>query len=336
MTVFSTTLGDLVTLAGRRSIRGALLPSFVFCALSAMILVVAPGGGNRSLRSWQVAPWEYKVLVVAGFVLVVLCVAAALNSAQTALIRLAEGYWGAAANRTLGRLGRSHHQQLVRRSDDAYTHDRYPPISRPHELMPTRLGNILKAAELYPRLRYGIDTVLVWPRLHPLLPEAFLQTLGAARTDLTGFLGSALLAAVLTLGGAGYLWVFNGPTPLLLMCLWGGGLVAWLCYRGALLKAMTYGQHLRVAFDLYRGHLLEALGHPVADSEEERAHWERLCLFWHRGIPLQPITMPDRPASPPAAPAVPDPPFGLAPSLSQLTVALLTIMGIAGALVGTG
>ncbi|MGI3199169.1 hypothetical protein ACRJ4W_12150 [Streptomyces sp. GLT-R25] len=150
MTVFSTTLGDLVTLAGRRSIRGALLPSFVFCALSAMILVVAPGGGNRSLRSWQVAPWEYKVLVVAGFVLVVLCVAAALNSAQTALIRLAEGYWGAAANRTLGRLGRSHHQQLVRRSDDAYTHDRYPPISRPHELMPTRLGNILKAARALP------------------------------------------------------------------------------------------------------------------------------------------------------------------------------------------
>ncbi|MEU6311936.1 hypothetical protein [Streptomyces sp. NPDC047014] len=329
--MFSTTLGELALVAGRRSVRGVLLPSFVFCCLAGLVLVAGRGSVHEALRAWRGGSWEFKVLVVAGFVLALVCVATALGSAQTSLLRLAAGRWGPLGNRTLGRLGRGHHRRLLARSDDAATHDGYPPRTRPHEVMPTRLGNVLKAAELYPRLRYGIDAVLVWPRLYPVLPEPFLLVLGGARTGLTALLGSAFLSAVLAIGGAAYLWAVHASAAPFLLCLWGGGLVAWLCYRGALLRALIYGQHLRVAFDLYRGLLLAAVDRPVADGEEERTHWERLCLFWHRGILPHHATAPD----PAPTPAVSTPPV-FAPSASALTAALLAAAGVVGALTGGG
>ncbi|MFD5488077.1 hypothetical protein ACFWIV_21725 [Streptomyces virginiae] len=335
--MFSATLGEIAAVAGRRSVRGALLPSLVFCCLAALVLASGRGSAHGALQAWRHGSWESKVLVVAGFVLALVCVATALGSAQTSLLRLAAGQWGPLGKRTLGRLGRGHHRRLVRRSDDAGAHDRYPPRTRPDDIMPTRLGNALKAAELYPRLRYGIDAALVWPRLHPLLPDTFLIMLGAARTGVTALLGSAFLSGVLAVGGGGYLWAVHASTPLFLLCLWGGGLVAWICYRGALLRAVTYGQHLRVAFDLYRGHLLEALGRPVGDGDDERAQWERLCLFWHRGVLPHHVATADRPAPAPAP--APDPGgagAGFSPSLSHLAAALLAAAGIVGALTGGG
>ncbi|OLZ67034.1 hypothetical protein AVW11_14265 [Streptomyces amritsarensis] len=336
--MFSATLGELSGVAGRRSVRGVLLPSLVFCCLALLVVATGRGSPQDALHAWRHGSWESKVLVVAGFLLALVCVATALGSAQTALIRLAEGYWSPPLRRTIGRLGRGHHRRLVRRADDASTHDRYPPRTRPDDLMPTRLGNALKAAELYPRLRYGIDAALVWPRLHPLLPDTFLATLGAARTGLTALLGSAFLSVVLAVGGAGYLWAVDAPTRLFLLCLWGGGLAGWLCYRGALLRAVAYGQHLRVAFDLYRGHLLDAVGRPVGDGEDERMHWQRLCLFWHRGVLPHHAATPDRPAQPSPTPAAAAdrPPSGFSPSISHLTAAVFAAAGLAGALTGGG
>ncbi|AQT70675.1 hypothetical protein [Streptomyces sp. fd1-xmd] len=336
--MFSATLGELSGVAGRRSVRGVLLPSLVFCCLALLVVATGRGSPQDALHAWRHGSWESKVLVVAGFLLALVCVATALGSAQTALIRLAEGYWSPPLRRTIGRLGRGHHRRLVRRADDASTHDRYPPRTRPDDLMPTRLGNALKAAELYPRLRYGIDAALVWPRLHPLLPDTFLATLGAARTGLTALLASAFLSVVLAVGGAGYLWAVDAPTRLFLLCLWGGGLAGWLCYRGALLRAVAYGQHLRVAFDLYRGHLLDAVGRPVGDGEDERLHWQRLCLFWHRGVLPHHAATPDRSAQPSPTPAAAAdrPPSGFSLSISHLTAAVFAAAGLAGALTGGG
>jgi len=47
---------------------------------------------------------------------------------------------------------------------------RISPID-PRALMPTRLGNILKACELYPNERYQIRGVVVWSRLAQVLPK---------------------------------------------------------------------------------------------------------------------------------------------------------------------
>ena len=48
-------------------------------------------------------------------------------------------------------------------------------------VMPTRLGNVLRAAEMYPTERYRIDTWVIWPRLYLLLPERSAVVVDTAR-----------------------------------------------------------------------------------------------------------------------------------------------------------
>jgi Flp pilus assembly protein CpaB len=65
------------------------------------------------------------------------------------------------------------------------THDfflYYPP--KRDDVMPTQLGNVLKAAEMYPQERYHLDAVLIWSRLQPALPKEFSDPLQDAKTSL--------------------------------------------------------------------------------------------------------------------------------------------------------
>lgn len=51
---------------------------------------------------------------------------------------------------------------------------------QPERSMPSQLGDILRAAEDYPRERYGLDPIVLWPRLYPQLSEPLCGALGAA------------------------------------------------------------------------------------------------------------------------------------------------------------
>ncbi|MFK0259379.1 hypothetical protein [Streptomyces sp. NPDC090445] len=77
-------------------------------------------------------------------------------------------------------------------------------------IMPTRLGNAVRAAEGYGAERYGMDTVLVWPRLYPLLPEAAVKAETDARTALDLLLNVCLSA-----------WLFG--LPLSVVAAFGSG-----------------------------------------------------------------------------------------------------------------
>ncbi|MCO5994361.1 hypothetical protein [Actinoallomurus rhizosphaericola] len=71
----------------------------------------------------------------------------------------------------------------------------YP--DEPVDVVPTRIGNILLAAEQHPRIRYGLDPVVIWSRLQPLLPDAFAAGLKDAKAsvDLMLTLATYLLVA---------------------------------------------------------------------------------------------------------------------------------------------
>src|SRR5260370_7047529 len=86
-----------------------------------------------------------------------------------------EGYWGFPGAKLLIKFGKNFHWTTLRRlaqrknDQEAYweIYHFYPmPEYGVEKVMPTRLGNILKNAELYPHERYNIDSVLVWPRLY--------------------------------------------------------------------------------------------------------------------------------------------------------------------------
>ena len=95
-------------------------------------------------------------------------------------------------------------QQEPDRAARAYQlrHQRFP--RERSATMPTRLGNVFRAAESYPadsRL-YGMDAVFFWPRLYPLLPESLRVELASARSSIDMMLVTSVLSAALSLGVA--------------------------------------------------------------------------------------------------------------------------------------
>jgi hypothetical protein len=72
-------------------------------------------------------------------------------------------------------------QERIERIDNELF--RYYPTERA-EIMPTQLGNVLKASEMYAGERYNLDAVLIWPRLLPALPKEFVESFSSAKVSL--------------------------------------------------------------------------------------------------------------------------------------------------------
>jgi hypothetical protein len=153
---------------------------------------------------------------------------------------------------------------------------RFPPESL---LLPTSLGNVLRAAEYRAGRAYGLDSVVIWPRLYPLLPETVrnsvddvrLQLDVAARFTAVFLLGTVFSAALLIT----HTWWLLLPAFTLLL--------AWISYRASVNAAAAYGVGVETAFDL--GHLRAALHlRQPPDRASERANNRQLTDFF-RGVP---------------------------------------------------
>ena len=147
----------------------------------------------------------------------------------------------------------------------------YP--ARARDLLPTRLGNILCARERSPQRKYGLDALICWPRLWPLLPET-------VRTDLTGARFS--LDRMVEFFFWGLLFLLWAPLTLWAVPI--GALWMALAYGMAGQAAMTYGELLEAAFDLHRLSLYDAIGWPrPAAISDEKALGRQLTEFLWRG-----------------------------------------------------
>ena len=155
--------------------------------------------------------------------------------------------------------------------------------SDPAWLLPTRLGNALRAAETRAGEPYGLDAVVAWPRLYPLLPDGVRALVDDQRDGLdlaarfcAVFAAAAAVSLVLLATHGWWLLVPAG-------CL----LLAWLSYRGAVAAAVAYGEGIRAAIDLHRFDLLTAMHLPLpATLEQERAVNEQLSLFLRQSWPV--------------------------------------------------
>jgi hypothetical protein len=155
------------------------------------------------------------------------------------------------------------------------------------DLMPTRLGDVLRTAERRPRLKYGLDGVLCWPRLWLVLPSLTREELKTARAGLNA---------------AAQLWSWGA-----LFCLWAifswwalpiGLGVAAFAYRNAVDAALLYGELMDSAYDLYRREIYSALRWPMpGNPSEERELGNSLTSYLLRGSDLdQPtFTEPNQP-----------------------------------------
>jgi hypothetical protein len=118
--------------------------------------------------------------------------------------------------------------------------------------MPTKLGDILRAAELRPNIRYGLDAVACWNALWLVLPVEVRTELAAARTAVDNATRGWLWGALLLV------W-----TPWSLWALAVGLVLPTLMYYGGIMPAARlFGELIVSAFDIHRFKLYDGLHLP--------------------------------------------------------------------------
>jgi hypothetical protein len=180
--------------------------------------------------------------------------------------------------------GRAFRGEGDSRRELAVVEQRLHDLPVPAALMPTRLGNVLRAAEDRVRDRYGLDPVVCWPHLWLCLDEDPQREIAGARQALDE--GARLwLWSLLFLAWTWVAWWAPIVTVL-------GGTAA---YYGVILpRARGYGQLTQAAFDLYRRRLYQTLNWPVPTKpDREPAAGAAVTTYLFRGIAPDEVTFHD-------------------------------------------
>lgn len=165
--------------------------------------------------------------------------------------------------------------------------DLHFPTER-EDLLPTRLGNTIRAFELYGRTRWGLSAIATWPRIEALLSGEERQLNADSESEFQFFLNSSVASLVV-----GFVLAIDGglnhPHPLWLSWIYVVPfLLSYLLYLGSIGAAERWGERIRASVDLHRLELYEKLGLrlPGSDAEErEIAGALNKLIFWGTPIP---------------------------------------------------
>lgn len=270
-----------------------ILPSaLLITVVVALILGGAPAHApsfDRLLGNARSYGWPGAVLASVGALVAGLL----LQPLELASIRLLEGY--VSATGPLGPLARmGTWVQANRRSRLLWQHNRLQyddPLSAqdaqfrltrmPHTqpVLPTVLGNRLRAAEERAGRPYRLDSLLTWPRLYHVLPQEVLQTISEGRNELDTA-ARLCLSFVLTSAVTTGLLLLH-PWWLLLPAAFA--VLSWFAYRAAVHAATTYGDTVAAVIDVYRMRLLQEMRIALPkDTDEERELNKKLIDLWRR------------------------------------------------------
>jgi hypothetical protein len=164
---------------------------------------------------------------------------------------------------------------LTREEREEYVHldKEFMELPDLDKRMPTRLGNILRAAEQRPQEKYGLDAIICWPRLWLVLPEDVKAELDKAHQNLND------ATQIWIWGILFFLWAFWTwlaiPVAVVLV---------FIAYHWMRQTAEIYGQLLESSFDLYRPLLYKSLRLFLpANPAEEYEQGEQLTAYLWRG-----------------------------------------------------
>jgi hypothetical protein len=294
-----------------RFVLNALVPTLVFLPLTAAVVVQALWGLESVIAAYLDLAPALIVLIPLGLLAVAWLIASMLASQWDRLVRFYEGYplvslYGLLNNlRPVARRGSrfsppgvsAHQRRRARMAEDVQLRGANPLkvhlAYTEHEefVLPTRLGNILRAAELYPRDRYGIDTIVMWTRMAILLPDYILQTIErqimAYQLPLVISAGSGVVAL------SSFLLAASGQFKLFIVIFGLSLMTSYLGYYWSLTLAQHYGTALRSVFDVYRDEL-RSKWYATFNPDIDRTHFERFRAFiitgiTHTGSPTPPL-----------------------------------------------
>lgn len=289
---------EVASVLDRRFLMFVFVPSLFFWSLLVIVWFVGQGELHVVVTWWNAPGIFSKAVEIVVFLGWVFLFALMMSGQSLNILRFYEGYWGFPGANGLKKRGIEWHTSVLkdlnervdadekaqRKTSEAYEkiYHCYPLTDDDNfdEVMPTRLGNILKASELYAKDRYEIDSVVIWSRLHKLFPAAFVEEIVLVRSALDFMLIITTLSVLFSLVSGLYLLFVRAEWWLFLLCFWGGLLLAWLAYRSALSNAVLYASSIKAGFDLYRNELLKQMRLPLPKDEiEERETWKRLGAF---------------------------------------------------------
>ncbi|MGH3010873.1 MAG: hypothetical protein ACRDMY_03365 [Gaiellaceae bacterium] len=275
--------GDFTGVFSRDFVVGFFLPAYA--GLFSLWLLASSEFVPNALEQHSRAT---QLLILGGFAVVV---GLALSALSYSVARLFEGYplerrsrWPVVRSIYRGAIAlqRRRYDPLVSTRDDkrkpdkdrqraAWVLDRYFPHS--HErLLPTRLGNAIRAFEQHSNVRWGLDSVTIWPRIEALLSAEEREILVDSKVNFNLFLNAAVgalaVGACLVVDQA-----LNAPQPALFWLLYAIPFaLAYILYRSAVDPATEWGDAVRSSIDLHRLELYEKLGvrAPTSFSDERQ------------------------------------------------------------------
>jgi hypothetical protein len=293
-------IGQLTGLIGRDFVIGYFLPVAAFIAASLGLAVafgLAPGGRSLDETETLVASTLLALASALGGVLLM-----ALNRE---VIRLMEGYpfqflngWQRWRYRRLSGLA-----DQIRRERKALENQKkelsperqaelWKAVAKlakyfPDEekwVLPTALGNTIRAFEVYPRVMYGLDPIEGWGRLLGVVPTDYREQINAAKTQMDFWVNLSLLALLFLPEYAAFAIYGDGLrvpwAPLAAV------VVAFLAASRAKSAAVQWGDLVKASFDLFLPELWKKLGFaPAEDAERERATWENFGWAVHYHAP---------------------------------------------------
>lgn len=290
---FSSTLGERLA---DRWIAALFSPAFAFWGGGVVAWATTRPHGWARLEHWfeRWAPAVQLALAVVALLLVVVS-GVAVGRCRLAVLRALEGYWPAVLDpvreQLVSRAGnrrkelRDRFMQALASSSEGTAPasaaresialelrlDRFP--DSPDALMPTRLGNVLRASERRTWDRYGLDAVRCWPRMWLLLPADAKQEVSSAQAAVDA---SVALWSFAALFAVWVVWAWWAPLV--------GLTVAVAAYASILSQASVFGTLVEASFDLYRTELYRMLRWPVPPNPaEERAGGRALSSYLARG-----------------------------------------------------
>jgi hypothetical protein len=286
----------LPSLLGRDFVIAHVLPMVAFVAA---VLAVLEAFGHAELRAALQADILSEVSVL---LLGVWIAATLLLLLNHDIVRFFEGYgrwnpwqlFSPVERRRLRALG-DEIEDLRRRGETGT--ERFMQLRQrmavrfPHDeslLLPTALGNTIRAFEAYPTVLYGMDAIHAWPRLIGLVPEHMRDAIDDARTRMDAWLNVLVLsvlflpafaAAVLagTPDGSGPSAWSSAWSPAWWLAPAGAVGLALVAYERAVSAAAGWGLWVKAVFDLYQDDLARALDHTLPeDPDRRRLYWTQV------------------------------------------------------------
>lgn len=271
-------LGNAATSVSPRFNLVSLAPSALLATVIGGLIASGAFTGVPSVHLLIVRSGKVNVFIASVIFLLVFSAALVLHPFQLLLVRILEGYWeDVPVLRKLRYVGieinrrRRWEVNVLKNRKDLGLRS-YPP--KTEDLLPTRLGNVLRSAERQAGQRYGFsNAVEIMPMIYPSISSSLADNVDDTRNDLDMACRMCAVLWVIALVAGGTLAADGAIASA----------AAWLAvpltaavfgifsYRAAIRCAEDYGRILYYIFDLHRRDFIRAFGYvPPESPEDER------------------------------------------------------------------